>query len=95
MILLTCGIEWTNWTNKENGDRFIDSRMTASGRSGEGVEGLSKKEKDSWTTVWWLQGGGGIRGLSGNGRNTIKFKSKKEQNKTEKNDFEMLLKIYQ
>ena len=40
-----------------------------------GVEGLSKKEKDSWawTTGWWLLGGGGIRGLNGNGKNIIKI----------------------
>ena len=31
---------------KENGDRLIDGeKMIASGGSGEGVEGLSKKEK--------------------------------------------------
>ena len=24
LISLICGISWTNWTNKENGDRLID-----------------------------------------------------------------------
>ena len=40
------------------------------GRGGEGVDTLRKKEKDSWTwtTVWWLLGGGGIKGLNGNGK---------------------------
>ena len=38
-----------------------------------------KRKKDSWTwtTVWWLQGDGVIRGLYGNGNNAIKTKLKK------------------
>ena len=37
------------------------------------MEGLSKKEKDSWawTTGWWLLWGEGIRGLNGNGKTII------------------------
>ena len=53
--------------------------MTASWvRAGQGVEGLSKKEKGlvdmdkSMVTV----GGMGIRELNGNGKNTIKTKNK-------------------
>ena len=40
-----------------------------------GVEGLSKKDSWIWTTVWWLwwrDGKGSIKGLNGNGKNTIK-----------------------
>ena len=33
------------------------------------------------TTVWWLLGGGCIRGLSGNGKNTIKIKFEKQMRK--------------
>ena len=46
----------------------MKSRMTAEG-GGDGVEGLSKKEKrlmdmDNTGHCWW---GGGIRGLNSNG----------------------------
>ena len=36
---------------------------------------LKTIEKDSWTwtTVWWLLGGGSIRGLNCNGKNIIKI----------------------
>ena len=43
------------------------------------VDVLSKKEKGlmDMTTVWWLLGGSGIRGLNGNRKNAIKIKVKK------------------
>ena len=48
----------------------MDSRMTASWgwREVRGWEDWAKRKKDSWTrtTVCWLLGGGGIRGLKGN-----------------------------
>ena len=44
--------------------------MTAKSGEVEGVEGLSKMEKDSWiwTTARRLSGRGGIMGLNGNGK---------------------------
>ena len=27
MISFICGIYWTNWTNKENGDRLVDGEQ--------------------------------------------------------------------
>ena len=69
-------------TNKQNRDRLIvGEQMTASGRVRLGVGGIEqKKKKDSWTrtTVWWLLGGGDIRGLKGNVKKTIKIKLKKK-----------------
>ena len=48
MISVTCGIQWTNWTNKHSRDRLIDREQADSsegaGRAG-GVEGLNEKEK--------------------------------------------------
>ena len=41
------------------------------GRVGGGIEQLGRRTQ-TWTTVWWLQGGGSIRGIKGNGKNTIK-----------------------
>ena len=35
MISLICGIWWTKWTNKENGDRLIDGEQDDS-YEGEG-----------------------------------------------------------
>ena len=34
----------------------------------EGVEGLSKRKKDSWTWMWSDWKGGDIRELNGNGK---------------------------
>ena len=47
MISFICGIYWTNWTNKENGDRLVDGEQDDCWRGvlSQGVEGLSKKEK--------------------------------------------------
>ena len=50
--------------------------MTASewrGREGRRVEGLSKKDSLTWTTVRRLLWGGGIRGLKGNEKKTTKI----------------------
>ena len=83
MILLICGVSWTDWISKQNRDRLIDRKqMTSLGSWGLGVEGLSnqaKRKKDSWTwtTVWWLQGAGGIRKVNGNGEENKKRKWKK------------------
>ena len=70
--------ERTELTRKMGTDSWMESRMTASGGGVEGVEGWSKKEKDSWTwtTMWSLLGGGDIRRLNGNGKNTTKIKCK-------------------
>ena len=64
-----------NKLNKENGDRLLGGEQDDSwwGQS-LGVEGWSKKEKglmdmdNSGVTA----GGGGIKGLNGNGKNTNK-----------------------
>ena len=68
----------TELTREMGTDSQIESRMTASVEGIEGVERLSKRGKrthrrgqqcgDCW-------GDGGIRGLNGNGQNTIKIKS--------------------
>ena len=75
-----------NWTNKQNRDRLIESRMTAKvGDSDSGWRDWAKKKKDplTQTVVWWLQDREcrvkwveveeDIRGINGNGKNTIKI----------------------
>ena len=71
--------EQTERTRRTGTDPSMESRMTAQWVDRLGVEGLSKKGKrtqghgqqcgDCW-------GEDGIRGLNGNGKNTIKIKSK-------------------
>ena len=58
---------WTNWTNKQNRDRLIDREHADS--SG-GWRDWAKRKKDSWTwtTVWWLWGGGSLRMINGIGK---------------------------
>ena len=43
----------------------------------------AKRKKDSWTwtTMWLLQRGEGIRGLRGKRKNTVKLTDKTEENK--------------
>ena len=78
MISLICGIKWTNWSNKENEDRLIDGEQMTAGGDGMERRDWAKRKKDSWTrtTVWWLLRGEGIKGVKGNGKNTINIKSK-------------------
>ena len=66
-------------TNKQNRDRLIDRKQDDSSGVGERVEvggwrDWAKRKKDlwTWTTVRWLLRVGGIRGLNGVGKNTIK-----------------------
>ena len=86
MTSLICGIYWINWTNKQNGDRLIDGeQMTALGDVGGGVEGLNKKRKrfhghGQCCGDCGLGGGGrGYKGITGNGKNTIKMTYLKKQ----------------
>ena len=67
--------EQTKLTRKIETDSYIESRMTAKGGGGEWVEGLSKKEKGLMDNSVVIAGDlGVIRGLNGNGKNTIKIK---------------------
>ena len=46
MVSLICGLEWTNWTIKQNRDRLRDREQAdGSGEGCWGEGGLSKKEK--------------------------------------------------
>ena len=47
MISLTCGIQWTNWSNQQTRDRLTAREQDESygGVGGLGTEGMSKKEK--------------------------------------------------
>ena len=56
-------------------------RMLANrGQGGKGVQGLSKRKKDSWTwtTVWGLLGEGRLRGLNRKNTMKVKFLKKKD-----------------
>ena len=68
--------EQTELTSRIETDSQVESRMTASewrGKEGRRVEGLSKKDSLTWTTVRRLLWGGGIRGLKGNEKKTTKI----------------------
>ena len=80
MIALIYGIEWTNWTNKQNRDRLIDGeQMTAKGVvRGGGIEQRGKRTHGHGHSVV-IMGGGGIRGPNDNGKNTINIKFFKSQ----------------
>ena len=54
MVSHICGIQWKNRTNKPNRSRCIDREQDDREQQRLVVEGLSKKEKGSWTrtTAW-------------------------------------------
>ena len=47
IISLTCGIWWTNWTNKQNRDRLIDKEQCDScgDTAGGGIQENNNKKK--------------------------------------------------
>ena len=69
MLSLICGIQGTNWNNKQNRDRLIDGeQMTESGADDKGVVGLSKKEKRHMDNSVVIAGGSGYKETNGNGK---------------------------
>ena len=69
VILLRCGIEWTNWTSRANGDRLIDGEQMTAAR-GRRLGGRGTEQKGKRTHGHGQQCGGRrgiiIRGLKGN-----------------------------
>ena len=67
--------EQTELTSKIEPD--LESKMTAQVEKrvvAGGIEQKEKKDSQTWTLVWWLPGGGSIRGLNGNGKKYNKNK---------------------
>ena len=69
MISLICGIEWTNWTNRQNRDRLIDrGQEDSSGGENWGDGRIEQKQKELMDPDNSVVIAGWVGGVGGGGR---------------------------